>query len=73
MSLFDGRETVLASSILAALLWVAPAAAQQKSAPPDFSSNQFGWVGVGGGFGTGGAFGHWGPPAINRRSARDGF
>ena len=27
MSLFDGRETVLASSILAALLWVAPAAA----------------------------------------------
>ena len=37
MSLFDGRETVLASSILAALLWVVPAAAQQKSAPPDFS------------------------------------
>jgi hypothetical protein len=55
MALFDGRETVLASSILAALLWLAPAAAQQKAAPPDFSSNQFGWVGVGGGFGTGGA------------------
>ncbi len=51
MSWFDGRETVLAGSMLAALIWVAPAvpaAAQQKAAPPDFSSNQFGWVGVGG-------------------------
>jgi hypothetical protein len=33
----------------------ATAAAQQTAAPPDFSSNQFGWVGVGGGFGAGGA------------------
>jgi hypothetical protein len=44
--------------MLAAVAWVAPAApaaAQQKAAPPDFSSNQFGWVGMGGGFGVGGA------------------
>jgi len=44
--------------MLAGILWVAPAAtvaAQQRAAPPDFSSNQFGWVGVGGGFGAGGA------------------
>jgi hypothetical protein len=32
-----------------------PAAVRQKEAPPDFSSSQFGWVGVGGGFGIGGA------------------
>ena len=45
-------EKVLASSILAGLMWAAPtapAAAQQKAAPPDFSSNQAAWVGVGGG------------------------
>ena len=51
MPWFDGRETVLAGSMLAALIWVAPAvpaAAQQKAAPPDFSSNQFGWVGLNG-------------------------
>ena len=58
MSSFDLREKVLASTMLAAVAWVAPAApaaAQQKAAPPDFSSNQFGWVGMGGGFGVGGA------------------
>jgi hypothetical protein len=58
MSSFDWREKVLASTVLAGVLWMAPAvpaAAQQKAAPPDFSSNQFGWVGVGGGFGVGGA------------------
>jgi hypothetical protein len=58
MSTFTLRGRVLAGSILAGLIWAAPnapAAAQQKTAPPDFSSNQFGWVGVGGGFGVGGA------------------
>src|SRR5712691_12123040 len=53
MSSFTLRERVLAGSILAALMWAAPTApavAQQKAAPPDFSwNNQIGWVGVGGG------------------------
>jgi|HubBroStandDraft_6_1064221.scaffolds.fasta_scaffold269628_2 hypothetical protein len=56
MSSFDWRERVLASTLLAGLVWVAavaPTAAQQK-AVPDFSSGQFGWVGMGGGFGVGG-------------------
>jgi hypothetical protein len=58
MSSFNWSEKVLASTMLAAVAWIAPAApaaAQQKAAPPDFSSNQFGWVGMGGGFGVGGA------------------
>jgi len=58
MSSFNSREKVLASTVLAAVAWIAPAApvaAQQKAAPPDFSSNRFGWVGMGGGFGVGGA------------------
>jgi hypothetical protein len=58
MSAFNRRERVLASTMLAGIIWAAPAApaaAQQQAAPPDFSSNQVGWVGVGGGFGAGGA------------------
>jgi hypothetical protein len=57
MSSFNSKQNVLVSTMLAALC-AAPAsqaAAQQKAAPPDFSSSQFGWVGVGGGFGVGGA------------------
>ena len=52
MSSFTLSERVLAGSILAGLVWTAPTAqamAQQQAAPPDFSSNQVGWVGVGGG------------------------
>jgi len=51
MSSFAWRERVLAGSILAGLIWAVPAApvvAQQKAAPPDFSSNQVGWVGLNG-------------------------
>jgi hypothetical protein len=58
MSSFNRREKVLASAAFAVLIGVvpvAPAAAQQNAAPPDFSSNRFGWVGIGGGFGAGGA------------------
>ena len=58
MTSFDWREKVLVGTTLAGVMWVvpvAPAVAQQNAAPPDFSSNQFGWVGVGGGFGAGGA------------------
>jgi hypothetical protein len=57
MSSFNSRQKVLVCTMLAAL-WLAPASpatGQQKGAPPDFSSSQFGWVGVGGGFGVGGA------------------
>src|SRR5258708_1490621 len=39
---------MLAGGILAGLMWAAPAVAQ-KAAAPDFSSNQTGWVGIGGG------------------------
>ncbi len=56
MSSFNSKH-VLVSATLAAL-WVAlasQASAQQKGAPPNLSSGQFGWVGVGGGFGIGGA------------------
>jgi hypothetical protein len=52
MSSFTLGERLIAGSILAGLAWAAPtapAAAQQKAAPPDFSSNQVAWVGVGGG------------------------
>ncbi len=51
MSSFTWRERVLAASVLAGLAGTAPialAAAQQKSAPPDFSSNLAGWVGMNG-------------------------
>src|SRR5258708_3605860 len=52
MSTFTSGKRVLAGSFLAGLVWAVPtaqAAAQQKAAPPDFSSNHIGWVGVGGG------------------------
>ena len=52
MSSFTFTERVLAGSILAGLIWaapIAPAVAQQKAAPPDFSSNEVGWVGLNGG------------------------
>jgi hypothetical protein len=52
MSSFTLGERLIAGSIVAGLAWAAPAApaaAQQKAAPPDFSSNQVAWVGVGGG------------------------
>src|SRR6266853_302560 len=51
MSSFTWRERVLAASVLAGLAGTAPialAAAQQRSAPPDFSSNLAGWVGMNG-------------------------
>jgi hypothetical protein len=51
----SSREMALASSLLAGLVWVAPIApAAAQKANPDFSSGQFGWVGMGGGFGAGG-------------------
>jgi hypothetical protein len=51
MSLFTTRAALCTAGILAGLLGVAPAApaVAQIKAPPDFSSNQAGWVGVGGG------------------------
>ena len=52
MSICASSEKFLAGSVLASLVWAAPTAqavAQQKAAPPDFSLNQAGWVGVGGG------------------------
>jgi hypothetical protein len=53
MSSFTLRGTLLAGPALAALAGLmaalAPAAAQQKTAPPDFSSNKSGWVGLNGG------------------------
>jgi hypothetical protein len=52
MASFTRRERVFASSILAGLIGAAPIAspmAQEKSAPPDFSSNYVGWVGLNGG------------------------
>ncbi len=48
---FTVREGVLAGGILAGLIWAmpsAPALAEQKAAPPDFSSNQTGWISIGG-------------------------
>jgi len=48
---FTVREGVLAGGILASLIWVmpsAPAVAAQRAAPPDFSSNQAGWISIGG-------------------------
>jgi hypothetical protein len=49
---FTSRERLIAGGILTGFAWAAFTAssvAQQKAAPPDFSSNQVGWVGVGGG------------------------
>ena len=46
------RVMLRAGSVLACLMWMAstaPAVAQQKAAPPDFSSNLVGWVGTGAG------------------------
>jgi len=47
MSLFTLREKLVAAGILLAGMAIAPmvqAAAQQKAAPPDFSSNNVGWL-----------------------------
>jgi len=52
MSAFTWRASVLAGGILFCLVGAAPIAstvAQQKPAPPDFSSNFTGWVGLNGG------------------------
>jgi hypothetical protein len=52
MTSLTSSEKLIAAGILAGLVGAAasaPALAQQKAAPPDFSSNQVGWVGVGGG------------------------
>jgi hypothetical protein len=52
MSRFAWREQLLAGGLLAGLVGIAliaPVAAQQTSAPPDFSSNFAGWVGFNGG------------------------
>jgi hypothetical protein len=52
MSSMTLRPRILTASILAALVWaaaIASAVAEEKAAPPDFSSNQTGWLGVGGG------------------------
>jgi hypothetical protein len=52
MSLFTMRERLLAGSIVAAVMAaapIAPAAAQQKAGPPDFSANNVGWIGLNGG------------------------
>jgi hypothetical protein len=52
MGSLTSREKVLAGSILACLTWTTStphAVAQQKAAPPDFSSNLVGWVGTGAG------------------------
>src|SRR5258706_6784261 len=52
MPSFAWKERVLLGGILAGLVAAMPIAstvAQQKPAPPDFSSNLAGWVGLGGG------------------------
>jgi hypothetical protein len=49
MSALTLSASFLASSVLASLMATAPALAQQKTAPPDFSANGAGWVGVNGG------------------------
>jgi hypothetical protein len=51
MYALTAKQGVLAGSILATLVWALPsatAAAEQKAAPPDFSSNQVGWISIGG-------------------------
>src|SRR6516225_9058599 len=45
------KGQAIAGSILFGLIWatpIVPAAAQQKAAPPDLSSNQVGWISIGG-------------------------
>ena len=45
------KGQAIAGSILFDLIWatpIVPAAAQQKAAPPDLSSNQVGWISIGG-------------------------
>ena len=52
MSLFTWKSKRLACSILAGITAAAPiarAVAEEKAAPPDFSSNNVGWVGLNGG------------------------
>jgi hypothetical protein len=52
MSSFARSARFVASGVLTGFIGAmatAPALAQQKAAPPDFSSNQVGWVGVNGG------------------------
>jgi hypothetical protein len=52
MSLFTWRGKLLACSILAGIAAAAPiarAVAEEKAGPPDFSSNNVGWVGLNGG------------------------
>ena len=52
MSSFTWKERILAGGVLACLMGtapIAPTAAQQNAAPPDFSSNFAGWVGLNGG------------------------
>src|SRR5258708_2419259 len=46
---FTLRAKVLAGSILVGIAAGAPSAAQDKASPPDFSSNNAGWVGLNGG------------------------
>ena len=62
------NASVFAGGILAGFIaaaTTAPAIAQQKAAPPDFSSNQVGWVGLnGGGPGFSAVPGHV-PPVTN--------
>jgi hypothetical protein len=71
MSSFNWRQRALAGTLLAGLVGAAPAtpATAQQQAVPDFSSGQFGWVGMGGGFGVGGeVFGPVAgqvPPVVN--------
>jgi hypothetical protein len=51
MSSLTVRQGALAGTILTGLLWawpMAPAVAQQSAAPPDFSSNKAGWIGLNG-------------------------
>src|SRR5260370_11847414 len=52
MSWFALSARFVAGSVLTGIIGAtaaAPALAQQKAGPPDFSSNQVGWVGVNGG------------------------
>jgi hypothetical protein len=52
MSSLTSNGRVFAAGVLAGLIGTAPitpTSAQQKAAPPDFSSNQVAWVGVNGG------------------------
>ena len=47
---FSWRGKVLAGSVLIGLMTpIVPVTAQQRSSPPDFSSNFAGWVGLNGG------------------------